>query len=276
MTKRNAQAGTLAEARVAHIPLDAVVLADDTFKFRAIIRVGNLKKSIEADGQQVPIIVRKQGDSKTTRYQIISGFRRTTAMTELGLATIAAIVREDLDDDEKAFRASVLENTARKTYSDIDRAIVLQTYKQRGWKTNDIAEVMGLKRRQTQLLQGLLDLPEAVQAAIDENAKPFTATHGVSLKQLANKHDLDDDAVEGWVDRVVADELSVAQMKRAINKDHKPSAPARLSSIFRENGTDESKGVFRLQPVKVEVAKLSADDKAALREELESLLGALD
>lgn len=94
----------------------------------------------------MPIIVRSYGKGRGTRYQIISGFRRTTAVRDLGFEAIPAVVRTDLEDDEEAFRASVLENTQRKTYSDIDRALVIRGYDERGHTGREIAEVLGLTR----------------------------------------------------------------------------------------------------------------------------------
>jgi hypothetical protein len=53
----------LDRSRVEHIPLSKVDLDDRTFMFRAALRVGPLKDSIEADGLQVPIIVHPCSDS---------------------------------------------------------------------------------------------------------------------------------------------------------------------------------------------------------------------
>lgn len=265
----------LAEAKVEHIPLDRVDLEDRTYMFRAALRVGPLRDSIAAEGQQMPIIVRKRGQTRAMRYQIISGFRRATAMRELKAATIAAIVREDLDDEDAAFRASVLENSQRKTYSDIDRGLVIKLYEDRGHTSREIAEVMGLTERQKRNLKSLLDLPKTVQEAIGDPDKKFSATHGLVLKQLKAKFPKLN--YGKWV-KVVAEGnegqgLSVAQLKRAVAAEYKRDGQSMLGSIFRES--DAKKGVFRLQPVKVEVEKLSDDEKAALREELEGLLKAL-
>jgi ParB/RepB/Spo0J family partition protein len=80
---------TTAEIATSNLEID-----DLSFMFRANLRVGDLRASIASEGQQSPIIVR-QGASKG-HYQIISGFHRATAMRQLGLETISAIVRSAL------------------------------------------------------------------------------------------------------------------------------------------------------------------------------------
>ncbi len=268
----------LGPARVQHIALEKIELDDETFRFRAALRIGPLKDSIAAEGQQLPIVVRRVPDTRPIRYQIISGFRRATAMTELGAPTIAAIVRDDLASDEAAFRASVLENSLRKTYSDIDRALVIQRYESRGFRSVDVADLMGLSRRQKNNLRTLLDLPQSVQEAIDDPDDAFTATHGLVLRQLEKRYPGLD--YPRWVAAVRAGNdgagLSVRQLKRAVNEHHRPAPGAEpMGSIFRDGDTRVDCGVFRLQPVKIEVAALTDDERAALRSELETLLAAL-
>jgi hypothetical protein len=64
--------------------------------------------------------------------------RSASAMRELGLDTIVAVIRGDLADDEAAFHTAVIENEQRKTYSDIDRALVILRHQQAGWTSLDI------------------------------------------------------------------------------------------------------------------------------------------
>jgi ParB/RepB/Spo0J family partition protein len=268
----------LGTARVQHLDIDRIDLDDDTFRFRAALRVGPLKASLARDGQQLPIVVRKRGQTRAMRYQLISGFRRTAAMRELGATTIAAIVRDDLDDDEEAFRASVLENSQRKTYSDIDRALAIKLYEDRGYTSIDVAALMGLSKRQKNNLKGLLDLPRTVRDAIDDPNNAFTATHGLVLKQLKGRYP--GLHYPTWVTAVSTGidgaPLSVSQLKRAVNAHYRTATPtASLGSIFRPEGTDAARRVYRLQPVKIDVDALSDDERSALRAELEGLLADL-
>jgi len=179
--------------------------------------------------------------------EIISGFRRASAMRELGFDTITAIVRHDLDDDELAFRAAIIENEQRQTYSDIDRALAIIRYELAGWSS--------------------------VEVAIDDPDDHCSATHGLVLGQLARRYpDLD---VEHWVGTLNHDQLSVTQLRRAIHKALEPTTPPCLGSIFNDKATDRSKGVFRFDAVKVVVAELDDGEREQLRGELRELLVAL-
>ncbi len=261
----------MAEAPVVHLPLRLIDLTDTSYMFRAAMRVGELKKSIGAIGQQIPVIVRRIEGSQ--RFQLISGFRRATAMTELGMREIAAIVRDDLVTDEDAFQVAIVENEQRQTYSDIDRALAVLRCDQAGWRGADVARLMGLKERQLRNIRSLLALPLVVQQAIDAPEDHFGATHGIVLGRLARKHERLD--FERWVRAVNGRKLSVAQMQQEVAIVHRRRGPPKRRSIFDEKVTDREAGVFRLRSVKLEVEELSAEDKALLREELEELLRVL-
>ena len=125
-----------------------------------MVRVSDLVKSIKESGQQIPAVVRPHpNQGKGYKWQLISGFRRATALAELKATHIAAYVRRDLTDDQEAFRASVLENMARKTYSDIDRAYVIKRHQDAGYTGFEVAALMNLTKRQKNNLLSLLDLP---------------------------------------------------------------------------------------------------------------------
>jgi len=76
-----------------------------------------LAASLKAYGQLQPIAVRPLGD----RYIIIAGERRWRAAQIAGWKTIAAIVREDMTEQE-AFELSLMENVMREAMNPIDEA----------------------------------------------------------------------------------------------------------------------------------------------------------
>jgi len=252
----------------ANLPIAKLDFDERTFMFRVTLRLAGLQASIAAEGQQIPIVVRPSVGGEA--FQIISGFRRASAMRGLGLDTIAAIVRHDLDDDELAFRAAIIENEQRQTYSDIDRALAIIRYEQAGWSSVEVADLMGLSERQKSNLKRLLTLPDTVQAAIDDPDDHCSATHGLVLGQLARRYaDLD---VEHWVATINRDQLSVTKLRRAIHQAHKPAGRPRLGSIFSDTATDRAKGVYRFDAVKVVVAELDKQEREQLRGELRELL----
>ena len=258
---------------VRHLPIDQVDLDDEKFMFRARLRVSELQSSIADEGQQLPIIVRKRGTTRAARYQIISGFRRVAAIKALRWDKVAAIVRDDLDD-EGAFRASVLENTARKSYSDIDRAIVIKRYEQEGHSSTDVASMMGLTRQMKNKLKSLLELPEVVQDAVDDSEHPLKTKHAITLKTLAVRYPSLD--CKKWVTLVGDEELSVSALIRRVNKEHggEQAGPS-FTTIFQERGTDWDNGEFRLAPVKLTISAMTDEEKAKLKAELERVVAAL-
>jgi ParB family chromosome partitioning protein len=260
---------------VRQVPLSGIDLSDTTYRFRAVVRVSDLVKSIKESGQQIPAVVRPHPrPSAGYKWQLISGFRRATALTELKFPTIAAYVRRDLVDDQEAFRASVLENMARKTYSDIDRAYVIKRHQDAGYQSFEVAGLMNLTKRQKNNLLSLLDLPQEVQTAIGEDGTAFKATHALTLKKLKAKHPKLN-YVE-WVSRINNENLSISQTIRAVNEAFKgKDSKKTLPSIFRSDGTDLNAGDVRLRPVKFNATSLTTAEKKKLREELEGVLALL-
>ena len=91
-------------AEVKEVPLTDIDLDDSTYEYRLDPRIEPLKKSIQAEGQQIPIMLRREGPP----YQVVCGHRRMRALLALGSSTVKAIIRPDLSDDE-AFKLSFLE-----------------------------------------------------------------------------------------------------------------------------------------------------------------------
>ena len=270
IVKTTTPSAGITEGKVTMIPIDKIEIDDTTYRFRADLRVASLVESIKSEGIQIPVIVRRASKG---RYQIVSGFRRVTAAHKAGLDAVPAIVRDLSDAD--ASKASVLENTNRKTYSDIERALVLKAHRDRGLGDDEaVVGLLKLTPRQQQHLLSLLTLPDVVQEAIDEPAQHFTATHGLVLRQLSGKYpDLDWDK---WVKAINDGKLSIRDLRKAVVKKHGSDGGGKaFTGVFREKGTDATKGVFRFKPVKVIVGQMTDDEKKTLKAELELLLDTL-
>ncbi|WP_169833556.1 plasmid partitioning protein RepB, partial [Methylobrevis pamukkalensis] len=78
-----------------------------------------LKASIEAKGQEIPILVRPH-PQRAGRYQVVYGHRRLVVLRELG-RKVRAVIR-DLDD-ENLLRVQGVENAARADLTWIERAM---------------------------------------------------------------------------------------------------------------------------------------------------------
>ena len=260
---------------VTQIPLAHIDLDDKRYQFRAVLRVPDLVKSISEEGQQIPAVVRPHPEpGKGKPYQLISGFRRATALKEIGAQTLSAYVRYDLADDAEAFRASVLENVARKTYSDIDRAYIIRRHRDEGHTGFTPAGLMNLTDRQQRNLLSLLDLPEVVQQAIDSEIGPFKTTHALTLRKLKGRYKQLDYAE--WVARVNAENLSISQLIRRVNEAQRGLTERHAPSIFRTDGTDLASGKIRLRPVKFDLATMTGAERQTLKDELAALMARLD
>ncbi|MGR3425648.1 MAG: plasmid partitioning protein RepB [Pseudooceanicola nanhaiensis] len=97
-----------------------------------------LKESIAADGQQVPILVRKTEDG---RYQAIYGRRRLRACRELGIKVRANV--QDVDD-ATALLAKGLENAVRRGLSFYERARFAEAIEEAGHGKDVARKVLGL------------------------------------------------------------------------------------------------------------------------------------
>ena len=98
-----------------------------------------LKSSIQADGQQVPVLVRRsQTDG---RFEIIYGRRRLRACRELGIKVRTNV--QDLDD-ATALLAKGLENAARRNLSFYEKARFAAVIQIAGHDTKTVRQVLGL------------------------------------------------------------------------------------------------------------------------------------
>jgi ParB family chromosome partitioning protein len=107
---------------------------DDSGDFSAF------KKSIEAEGQKVPIQVRKH-PSVSGRYQIVYGHRRWLAAKELGIA-VRAIEVEISDADLVV--AQGIENASRQDLSWIERALFASRMDTSGIKARHIYAALSI------------------------------------------------------------------------------------------------------------------------------------
>ncbi|MEQ6204952.1 plasmid partitioning protein RepB [Sulfitobacter sp. HNIBRBA2951] len=145
-----------------------------------------LKTSIESEGQQVPVLVRKaQADG---RYEIIYGRRRLRACRDLGIKVRANV--QDLDD-ATALLAKGLENAARRNLSFYEKARFAAVIQQAGHDTKTVRQVLGLSASGLSHLTKVTDnVPEAVGdqiGAAPKSGRPkWTALADAFLAKKAN------------------------------------------------------------------------------------------
>lgn len=258
--------------QVEQVSLSAIDLLDETFKFRVALRVKDLADSIEKNGQQMPVILRRVPGKEL--LQIISGFRRITSLHKVGWETASAIVLEDVSDEE-AFRISVLENEKRKTYSDIDRAYAITKYRQMGLTVSDIArDVFGLSRKQVERLQKLTELPAEVQEAIAEER--LTTTVALVLHQMHTTHGADKIDLGEWLGRATDEDLSVRELKSAVTRSLAAGAPEPIELFVHATDRKSGNQVYRFRPVRIDPKAMAADERKAMAASLREILSDLE
>lgn len=103
--------------------------------------IQDLRLSIEAVGQTVPILVRRDAQDPD-RYRLVYGARRLAAVRSSDSVTKVRALIANLDDDA-ALRAQVSENTARRDLSFIERAVFAMQLSDNGFGSQtEIAEVL--------------------------------------------------------------------------------------------------------------------------------------
>ena len=99
--------------------------------------VEELAESLQAHGLLQPIVVRRRGRS----YELIAGHRRLETARRLGWVEIAAVVRDETDD--QAYILTLVENLQREDLQPREEAAALEVLvRERGWSTRQVGEAI--------------------------------------------------------------------------------------------------------------------------------------
>lgn len=99
--------------------------------------IDELAASLRAHGLLQPIVVRRHG----AEYELIAGHRRFEAARSLEWIEIAAVVRDE--SDEQAYILTLVENLQREDLSPKEEAAALEVLvRERGWSTRQVAEAI--------------------------------------------------------------------------------------------------------------------------------------
>lgn len=107
--------------------------------------VADLRRSIEANGQTVPVLVRRHPDA-TNRYLLVYGRRRLEAIRRSDkIGKVRALIANL--DDSAALKAQLSENTGRRDLSYIERALFARALLDSEFGSQaQIAEVLNVTR----------------------------------------------------------------------------------------------------------------------------------
>lgn len=231
--------------------LDPASIVDDRMADRLDpADVLDLRDAIEANGQSVPILVRRAPDDPD-RYLLVYGRRRLEAIRQSDKVTKIRALVASLDDDS-ALRAQISENMARRDLSYIEKALFAQDLVSTGFgNQSQVAEVLTVTKSSISMAIAIVDMigPDLVRAigpahgigrprwealgrAIDENGldresliQIAEAAHGKAEVSMVV-----DDAVSTDDPSVQAFE-AVAKAVAKAARPARPPSPAPPSSI---------------------------------------------
>lgn len=122
--------------------LDPAAIVDDRPQDRLEANdIGDLVDAIEANGQTVPILVRRH-PTETEKYLLVYGRRRLAAIRESSKVEKVRALVASMDDDA-AVKAQISENMARRDLSYIEKALFALSLVDNGFGTQaQVAEVL--------------------------------------------------------------------------------------------------------------------------------------
>ena len=167
--------------------------------------IDTLASSIEALGLLQPIVVRSVDDG----YVLVAGERRLRAVRQLGLATIAAVIRNEADGRTNLTEALV-ENLQREDLNPLEEAAAYrELLEEYGMTHDEVASAVGRSRSAVTNTVRLLQLPTPIQKLVASG--DLTAGHARALLGC------DDVAYAGHIaQRAVAEGWSVRRVEEAV------------------------------------------------------------
>lgn len=132
----------------------------------------DLRDAIEANGQTVPILVRR-APGEDDRYLLVYGRRRLEAIRQSDKVTKVRALVTNLDDDS-ALRAQISENMGRRDLSFIEKALFAKDLVSSGFgNQSQVAEILTVTKSSISMAIAIADMvgPDLVRA--------IGAAHGI-------------------------------------------------------------------------------------------------
>jgi len=198
--------------------------------------ISTLAASIETIGLLQPIVVRKDGDG----YVLVAGERRLRAVKEVGLTTIAAVIRDE-NDDEANLTEALIENLQREDLNVLEEAAAYeQLLEEYGMTHDEVAKHVGKSRSAVTNTMRLLQLPSSIQAMLVKG--DLSAGHARALLGSDDEayavHIAQRAVAEGWTVRRVEEAIRLratqGQTSSTRSTKIRPAAIIELEDRLRE------------------------------------------
>ncbi len=213
------------------VELKDIDLEDRSFQYRLRERLNDIKPSLETEGQLVPVTL--WGESPP--YKIIDGYRRISAVKEIGWSSVKAMVKKDITEDD-AYRLSFVENVKRKSFSPMEMANAVWKAKERGKTNEELESEFGLSKRQIQRYKSMMEFSKSIKDALSDEK--------ISMAHAFVLHTMSIEDIDPWIERVKKDDLSAQALKRAVTKELGPKSKPRKFIQKKKDG-------FRLYPIRL-------------------------
>jgi ParB family chromosome partitioning protein len=224
-----------------------------------------LAESMKARGQLQPIRVR--WDEGRGAYVIVAGERRWRAAVKAGMTLMTCVIHEGPVAPGDLLALQLVENMLREDLRPIDQAKAFKSLMSfNGWSVRQLARELAIDHTGVIRALALLDLPEDVQASVEQGALPPATAYELSkVKDAGAQADL--------AARVVAEGLSRAETAEAVHRAAGRSAKGK----GRGPGRKKTSRVFRKAAgCTVTVENTRGVDEAVIRAALADVLSRLD
>ncbi len=196
------------EEHFVSVPLSRVDLAGRQFQIRVEPRPGELHRSLERDGQLVPVLLQE----RDPLHRIIDGHRRCHELARLGVGTVRALLRRC--SDEEALRLAFVANSARKTLAPADRWNAIRKLRALDLTHARIAAALSLHPDSVRRLAALFPATKDVGEGIDQGW--LRPSHLRALRDLLAREDW-----PRWLRVIREERLAAAELYRRIGADER-------------------------------------------------------
>jgi ParB family chromosome partitioning protein len=186
--------------------------------------LAELAASISQHGVLQPVLVSETFDG---HYRLVAGERRWRAARMAGLATVPAIIREQLDED-RHLELALVENLQRRDLTPLEEARAFEQLRVGlGLSQAEIADRVGIDRSTVANALRLLKLPDDLQALVEDGS--LTGGHARALLAFAS-----DDERRSWARRAVEAGLTVRDLERAAARGRPAQGRPRRSRTVQD------------------------------------------
>jgi ParB family chromosome partitioning protein len=215
--------------------------------------IDELAASIRAHGLMQPIVVRPVASG----YELVAGHRRLEAVRSLGWTEIAAIVREENEDD--AYILTLVENLQRDDLTPKEEASALEVLvRERGWTTRQVGEAIKRSHIYVSRRLRVFDDPILAPMVLRKDLPVSTAEELLRVGDSGRRKALASEAVQnGW---------GVPQVRAALM--HPPNGTAlerivpRAPSVELRRLVSELTSVLEMGPISALPRQAQADLRA--------------